>query len=278
MSDELDKLLNATVDKMVAEEQFLPSVDRTLAVGGGGTPIAMHASLVDVPTVTGPLVPPGRYDVIIEGKVAASVTFRSGVSYDHAASKLADAALANRRAAVGAMASITTCPPAPPLGRFEIMDGHKVIASAVAGPNSSAESVTAALVADLGDLARNASTPEPPPKPNAEPAVWPEVIEDLLAAANDWRPESKGNLDKIVGDMRDRDAFGRAKYGTPLQPFNGRDALADAYQEQLDLCVYLRQSIMERPNEDVALYYSQSLHNLVWLAEIIRSRAAEAGR
>lgn len=41
-------------------------------------------------------------------------------------------------------------------------------------------------------------------------------------------------------------AMGRARYGTPLQAGNGRDALVDAYQEALDLCVYLRQAIEER--------------------------------
>jgi hypothetical protein len=50
----------------------------------------------------------------------------------------------------------------------------------------------------------------------------------------------------VVKDMQGRDAFGRKKYGTPLQAHNGRDALADAYQEALDLCVYLRQAIYER--------------------------------
>lgn len=65
---------------------------------------------------------------------------------------------------------------------------------------------------------------EPPPVPNARHAVWPLVIEDMKA----------------------RDAEGRRKYGTPLQPFNGRDALVDAYQEALDLVVYLRQAIAER--------------------------------
>lgn len=70
----------------------------------------------------------------------------------------------------------------------------------------------------------NGNTPEPPPKPNAHPAVWPLVIRD----------------------MADRDVFGRRKYSTPLQPHNGRDALLDAYQEALDLAVYLRQAIYER--------------------------------
>jgi hypothetical protein len=52
--------------------------------------------------------------------------------------------------------------------------------------------------------------------------------------------------DLVIADMRERDASGLAKYGTRLQPGNGRDALVDAYQEALDLCVYLRQAIAER--------------------------------
>lgn len=50
----------------------------------------------------------------------------------------------------------------------------------------------------------------------------------------------------VIQDMRRRDRDGRNKYGTPLQAFNGRDALVDAYQEALDLAVYLRQAIEER--------------------------------
>lgn len=68
------------------------------------------------------------------------------------------------------------------------------------------------------------TTPEPPPKPNELPAVWHLVVTDMSA----------------------RDAYGRRTYGTPLQPHNGRDALKDAYQEALDLVVYLRQAIYER--------------------------------
>jgi len=66
--------------------------------------------------------------------------------------------------------------------------------------------------------------PEPPPKPTAGTPVW----------------------DLVIADMKARDDFGRKKYGTPLQTTNGRDALTDAYQEALDLCVYLRQAIEER--------------------------------
>lgn len=67
-------------------------------------------------------------------------------------------------------------------------------------------------------------TEQVPPTPNGRPAVWP----------------------LVVADMQARDAEGRRKYGVPLQPFNGRDSLVDAYQEALDLVVYLRQAIVER--------------------------------
>lgn len=49
--------------------------------------------------------------------------------------------------------------------------------------------------------------------------------------------------DLVIADMRERDNVGRQRYGTPLQANNGRDALVDAYQEALDLVVYLRQAI-----------------------------------
>jgi hypothetical protein len=50
----------------------------------------------------------------------------------------------------------------------------------------------------------------------------------------------------VIADMVERDQVGRLRYGTPLQAHNGRDALVDAYQEALDLVVYLRQAIEER--------------------------------
>ena len=68
--------------------------------------------------------------------------------------------------------------------------------------------------------------PEPAPTRNENPAVWSLVMQD----------------------MEERNREGICKYGTPLQPHNGRDALVDAYQEALDLAVYLRQAIWERDN------------------------------
>ena len=49
-----------------------------------------------------------------------------------------------------------------------------------------------------------------------------------------------------IADMRARDNFGRSKYGTPLQPMNGRNSLKDAYEEILDTCVYLRNMLEEQ--------------------------------
>lgn len=65
---------------------------------------------------------------------------------------------------------------------------------------------------------------EPAPIPNSSTPIW----------------------ELVITDMRERDNVGCERYGTPLQANNGRDALVDAYQEALDLVVYLRQAIEER--------------------------------
>jgi hypothetical protein len=53
----------------------------------------------------------------------------------------------------------------------------------------------------------------------------------------------------VIEDIEARKAYGLKKYGTLLQPFNGRDSLMDAYQEALDLVVYLRQRMYEESGE-----------------------------
>jgi hypothetical protein len=67
-------------------------------------------------------------------------------------------------------------------------------------------------------------TEQPAPIPNDQPAI----------------------ADLVIADMRQRKQIGIERYGTPLQAHNGRDALWDAYEEVLDLTVYLRQVIEER--------------------------------
>ena len=64
------------------------------------------------------------------------------------------------------------------------------------------------------------------------------------------QPQPTGNGEvvylSVVEDMRQRAELGRERYGTYLRTNNGRDALRDAYEEALDLCMYLKQMMMER--------------------------------
>jgi hypothetical protein len=60
-------------------------------------------------------------------------------------------------------------------------------------------------------------------------------------------PNDRGSVQALVRqDLVERERLGIQRYGTPLQAFNGRDALRDAYEEALDLCCYLRQALTER--------------------------------
>ena len=76
----------------------------------------------------------------------------------------------------------------------------------------------------LSRIGKPVDLDQPDPIKNDEPSCW----------------------DLVLADMRERDQVGRARYGTPLQPHNGRDALKDAYAEALDLVVYMRQALYER--------------------------------
>jgi hypothetical protein len=71
---------------------------------------------------------------------------------------------------------------------------------------------------------RDPSTDQPLPEVNNRP-----FIQDLL-----------------IADIEERKQFGIKKYGTALQSGNGRDMLQDAYEEILDLAVYMRGLIDER--------------------------------
>ena len=117
---------------------------------------------------------------------------------------------------------------------------------------------------------------EPAPVNNGGIPVWPLVIRDILADFS--------ACESIVEDCKARDAWGRAKYGTPLRTNNGRDALVDAYQEALDLAVYLRQAIAEGClGADVCGQYNAALRLAVDLRRAIakrdkaRSSAGEGG-
>ena len=73
------------------------------------------------------------------------------------------------------------------------------------------------------ELDSASSTPEPPPQKNQHRPVYESLIEAI----------------------QERACFGLDKYGTHLQPFNGRNALNDALQESLDMNFYLMQKVVE---------------------------------
>lgn len=74
------------------------------------------------------------------------------------------------------------------------------------------------------DQRKGLNRAEPPPIPNDRPAIQELVVDDLAQ----------------------RMAHGIEKYGTPLQAFNGRQAIVDLYQELLDAACYARQIIEEQ--------------------------------
>jgi hypothetical protein len=58
--------------------------------------------------------------------------------------------------------------------------------------------------------------------------------------------DSPAMQDLVIADIEERKRIGIERYGQLLKAHTGRDALVDAYQEALDLCIYLRQVLYER--------------------------------
>lgn len=69
----------------------------------------------------------------------------------------------------------------------------------------------------------HATTPEPPPEQNSAAPVYK----------------------RLINAIEERAEMGQQKYGTHLQPHNGRNALVDALQESLDMNMYQMQYIIE---------------------------------
>jgi hypothetical protein len=79
---------------------------------------------------------------------------------------------------------------------------------------------------------------QPMPIPNSEPALWDKAKERFW----NWAENNSINpkiIDSLTKKMADRDNYGLQKYGTRLQPFNGRNFCDDVIDELLDALVYL---------------------------------------
>lgn len=86
-------------------------------------------------------------------------------------------------------------------------------------------------------------------------SVWSEAPSAAISehADSHGQPAPTGNgpsvTDAVLADITARREVGKVKYGTELRAHNGRDPLVDAYQEALDLVVYLKQALMERDGQ-----------------------------
>jgi hypothetical protein len=124
------------------------------------------------------------------------------------------------------------------------------------------------------ELDMSAATPEPKPVPNNHPAIADVVAAELVALHEPMARE-------VATDVMARKAFGLAKYGTPLQPFNGRNTLNDLYQELVDAVKYARVALYEasylkaqtREAEDIY----ESLRDLTIEVKTLMDRNANNG-
>lgn len=116
---------------------------------------------------------------------------------------------------------------------------------------------------------RNGLTVQPPPQRNDHPSAHDLVAGRIAADYPDPDAHSvltthglQLMLDEMIEaytnlcgtpriaheEILKRKAFGLEKYQTLLQPFNGRDAVADATDELGDFLVYLAVAVYERGN------------------------------
>lgn len=83
-----------------------------------------------------------------------------------------------------------------------------------------------------------ASIPTQPTKANREG--------DSQSMPSIYETDEPDIQEQVIRDVQARREVGIQRYGTALYPHNGRDALLDAYEEALDLTMYLKQALVER--------------------------------
>ncbi len=101
------------------------------------------------------------------------------------------------------------------------------------------DAVTGSLVPRPGE--QSSPVEQPAPTDSAGPEV-PRPGDQPLPTESDG-PDVWA---EIIDDMRRRRQTGLLRYGQPLRPDNGRDALRDLYEELLDALAYVMQTRLER--------------------------------
>jgi hypothetical protein len=86
------------------------------------------------------------------------------------------------------------------------------------------------------------SGPSPQTPPSKPERAGREGDSQPLPVVND-HPDIQS---AVIADIEQRRLLGIKRYGTALQPHNGRDALVDLYEELMDAVMYIKQILVER--------------------------------
>lgn len=109
---------------------------------------------------------------------------------------------------------------------------------------------------------------QPSPKPGKE-KVTPALLAYLVANNN---PDVvRTTVDLII----ERSKVGEAHYGRPLETFNGRDSLQDAWEEAADCSQYLQQLCMEEPSPLAHAARQHAVEMLMLLTKMRATRRRE---
>lgn len=97
------------------------------------------------------------------------------------------------------------------------------------------------------------------------------VVRDIIeySEALEMQEDYSINAEQIATEFEERSDFGVEKYGVRLHSHNGRNALVDAYQEGMDMVLYLRQHIIE--SDTGWELYEDVLPVLIRLRELLAS-------
>jgi hypothetical protein len=70
---------------------------------------------------------------------------------------------------------------------------------------------------------------------------------------------------QVIRDIEKRAETGKASYGTYLQPFNGRSAAQDLYEELIDAALYIKQLMIERKSMEKQEIVKRAIYSGAYL-------------